>query len=136
MIILYIFLIAGFLGWLAELTFKSLEAGRFVLTFHKIHRLPFLPIYGFGALYLIAIQPAFIHLPILQRGIIYALALSALEFVGGIFSELIYRKRLWDYSSKAFNIYGHVDLEHFIYWFTLGIIFDQIIYPVSLKMIK
>lgn len=135
MIILYIFLISTCIGYFLELGLKSLEAKRFALD--QMHwRVPLLPIYGIGALYLIAIQPTFSQLPLLLKGLIYAVSLSAIEYTGGIFCELVIKKRLWDYSKKPFNIHGHVDLEHLIYWFALGVTFDQILYPAAINILS
>jgi uncharacterized membrane protein len=132
MSIIYGFLICGFLGWLAELSLKSVEARR--LATDQMHwRLPFLPIYGFGAVYLSLIQPVTQNQPLLFQGLIFALALSALEFFGGAATELIFKKKFWDYSKTRYNIHGLVNLEHFVYWFALGIVFDQLIYPSGLN---
>lgn len=130
----YSFLIFGFLGWILELVFKSLETRK--LAFDQFHwRLPFLPIYGFGAMYLTSVTSFFLNYPLLARGILYALSLTAIEFMGGIVCEAITGRKFWDYSKKPFNLYGYIDLEHFVYWFVLGVGFELLIYPTSIKML-
>ncbi len=131
---LYIFILFGFAGWLLELVFRSWDKGGPALNeFHW--RLPFLPIYGFGALYLVGLQPTFQSLPFFGRGLIYALALTAIEFTCGIGTELFFKKRFWDYSKKPFNLYGHIDLETFFYWFALGMAFEALLFPAGLKLL-
>lgn len=133
---IYLFILFGVAGWMIELFFTSLEMRKINFALDKVWHTPFLPIYGFGGIYLMAIQPVFQSLPLLARGLMYGISMTALEFTAGIICELIWKRKLWDYTSNSrFNIYGYVDAEHFLYWTALGLVFEQFVFPMSLKLL-
>ena len=114
-----IFLFGGFVGWIIDTFDRSIDRGHFV-DGSALH-LPFLPIYGFGAVLLISarpILPSEIALQFLSIGIL----LGALEYLGGVFCVRVLKRRLWNYKTK-WNLNGHTDLAHAFAWGVLGLLF-------------
>jgi uncharacterized membrane protein len=131
--VIMLFFIYGFLGWIIDTGFRSFKENKF--SQGSFLNLPFCSSYGFGGLSILAVEP-FVN----QQGIIWqflslAIVLSLLEFTLGFLSSKFWQKRFWDYSKNRFNLKGHTDLEHAIYWGGLGIIFLNIFQPWLLKIL-
>jgi len=132
MLTIYIidFLLFSFLGWIIDSGYRSfidrkwINAGYF--------RGPICPIYGFGGLTLVFIFTYFEYLNPLWVWLIAAVAMTVVEYIGGIFSEKILKIKLWDYSDAKWNIGGHIDLLHSLYWLLLVILFGSFIFPIVL----
>ncbi|MFA5127739.1 MAG: putative ABC transporter permease [Patescibacteria group bacterium] len=126
------FVIYGFIGWLIDSMYRSFEAGQIIfggmfLSFYW--PIPFAPIYGFGALILIAFKKVlwnknpFLVVPAV--GII----LTAVEYLGGEFTLAVLQHRAWDYSKNFLNFRGHIDLLNGLCWMALGWAFVKFIHP-------
>ena len=120
--LLFAFIIGGTVGWIIDTLDRSIDRKQFVegSAFH----IPFLPIYGFGAVLLIAGRPFFpseLFLDFLVVGIL----LASLEYIGGVFSTHVLKRRLWNYKTK-WNLQGHTDPWHAMLWGVLGMLFLQI----------
>lgn len=48
----------------------------------------------------------------------------------GLFLELVFKTKYWDYSKNKFNIQGRVCLLNSFYWGILGIVFMRVIHPI------
>ena len=125
--ILFYFLIYAFLGWIIDTSYRSYIAGEF--THNSITIWPLTPIYGLGALLILAIHSKIKQYPIWALFIIYSIVLSAYEYIGGVFTVIVFNKRLWDYSDSAYNLHGHTDLRHLIIWGILAIVLVKLVHP-------
>jgi Predicted membrane protein len=82
-----LFAIYSFMGWIIEVIYRSITQRKFVNAGFLFG--PFIPIYGFGALFIILLQ-YFIHSwYFIPRLIIFGLALTVVEYMIGYFSEKI-----------------------------------------------
>jgi len=122
------FLLASFFGWIIDSLYRSIADRKWVNAGFLVG--PICPIYGFGALLLLLLVQTFTGEPLIIRALIYFLALSAVEFIGGLFCTHILKVRLWDYSDALFNIMGHVDILHSLYWVLLAFTFESSIWPI------
>lgn len=118
---IFLFLFGGFLGWIIDTLNRSIAQKRF--SEGSALHIPFLPIYGFGAILIYLIRP-FLPPQTLFQFILLCLLLSGLEYIGGVFSLHAFKRRLWCYASK-WNVHGHTDVSHAIIWGILGILFLQ-----------
>lgn len=111
---LWIFLFYGVVGWIIDSGYRTLvdkkwSPGGFSM-------LPFTPSYGAAAVLLFWAGPLIMHWPVAIQLVVLGLVFGTFEYVCGHLSILFMRKRLWDYSKGFWNIHGHADLLHTIYW--------------------
>lgn len=115
----FIALVFGVLGWCADSAYRSIEERKFV---YGTHFLFFSPVYAIGGLILVFLYEK-LQVPAASQIVAAALALTALEFFAGIFSEKVMGRRYWDYSGTRFNFCGHVNLLHTFYWLIIAAVF-------------
>lgn len=120
------YMIYSFIGWVLESVYKSILQKKLVNSGFLAG--PFCPIYGYGALIMyLSLKDVTNNIFIL---FIYGMvALSVFEYIVGLFLELVFRTKYWDYSDKKFNIQGRVCLLNSFYWGILGIVFMRVIHP-------
>jgi len=126
-----LFAIYSFMGWIIEVIYRSITQRKFVNAGFLFG--PFIPLYGFGALFLILLQHFFQSWHVLPRLFIFGLALTVLEYMVGYFAERIFKLTLWDYSEYKFNLHGRVCLLFLVIWAFLGFIFITFIHPAVLQ---
>ncbi len=120
------FFIYSFLGWILESLYKSILQKKIVNSGFLAG--PFCPIYGYGALIMyFSLRGVTNNIFILF--LFGMFALSVFEYIVGLFLEIVFQTKYWDYSKNKFNIQGRVCLLNSIYWGILGIIFMKLIHP-------
>lgn len=62
------------------------------------------------------------HLNIFFRCLIYALIISASEFVFGVISNIWLKLDIWDYSNVPMNILGQICLPYTALWYLLSLV--------------
>lgn len=126
-ILVIYFIIYSFIGWLLESIYKSVLQKKIVNSGFLAG--PFCPIYGYGALIMyLSLKDLTDNIFVLF--IFGLIALSVFEYIVGLFLELVFQTKYWDYSEKKFNIHGRVCLLNSCYWGILGIVFMKLIHPV------
>jgi len=120
---LLFFYIYCFIGWFYESLKVSLEEKKFVN--RGFLRIPFLPIYGFGALVMLISTLWVKENPTLVF-IFGALSASILEYFTGTIMEFIFKVKYWDYSKVKYNIKGRICLLTSCLWgfFTLLLMYQ------------
>lgn len=118
----YYFMMFAVIGWLIETVYRSVENRRLVKP--GFLKGPYLPIYGFGALLILAGHTWLASYSLPLRAVFYFLVLSGLELGTGFALEKIFHTRLWDYSNQRFHIRGHACLRFSIYWTLLALALD------------
>ena len=123
---LLFFFLYCFLGWVWESCYVSAKQRRWVNR-GFLHG-PLLPIYGFGAvLILLATIPVRTHLwAIFLLGMVAA---TALEYATGAAMESLFKVRYWDYSSKPFNLNGHICLTCSLAWGAFSVLLVRVLHP-------
>ena len=119
-LLFFIFLYYGFAlaGWLIETVYKSIIHGRLVAPLSYLG-LPFAEIYGIAGILLVTFFQISSSWPHILVIFVAAVLMSLLEYLGGWWCQIVLRERLWDYRRNRFNIHGHTDLQHAMYWFFL-----------------
>ena len=89
---------------------------------------PFCPIYGIGAVVIIAVLNKFHKKPV-KLFILGIIIGSIIEYTLSYALEAMYGNRFWDYSYLKFNINGRISLIYSIFWGVLSIIIIDYIKP-------
>lgn len=126
------FIIYGFLGWIVEVIYVSFYT-------HKLENRgflygPFLPIYAFGAIFILKlIEP--IKYSIILVFIFGVLISTILEYVSAYLLENIFKLKWWDYSSFKFNFQGRVCLRNSLGFGILTLVIVFLIQPLIIKLV-
>lgn len=129
--LILLFAIYAFIGWIIEVIYRSISQREFINAGFLFG--PFVPLYGFGALFLIVLE-SFIHLwPLPIKIMAYGIILTLVEYVTGIVLEKTFKLKLWDYSDNQFNFQGRVCLLFSLCWTALAVVFIMLIHPFVLR---
>ena len=126
-----LFAIYCFIGWCMEVIYRSVVQRKFVNAGFLFG--PFIPIYGLGAFLTLALQEMMGSQPAYVQFIVFGLAITALEYGVGFFSEKIFHMQLWDYSENRLNLHGRVCLQFSLLWTVLAFGFVVFIHPLIFK---
>ena len=63
------------------------------------------------------------YLPLIVKGVLAAVAVTAVELVFGIVFNIILKMHVWDYSGMSYNFKGQICLAFSFFWAILGVIF-------------
>ena len=134
----YLFFIGSILGWVAELLFR-----RFISSANPERKWinpgfcvgPYIPLYGFGLCCLFAMT--YLETEILPDTIwgkivmiiMMAVAMTALEFIAGLFVLKISNVRLWDYTKQWGNIMGLICPKFSLIWAACGAAYYIFVHP-------
>ena len=127
------FLIFAIIGWVWELIYKFYRYH--VLVNRGMNHLPWLPIYGFGALIMLVI-----YVYVKKKNPIKVFLLSAffctiLEYFSSWLFEIIWDMRWWNYRNYFLNINGRVCLQSFIFFGIFGLLACYILIPYICKFL-
>ena len=102
-----IFIIYSCLGWLLEVTCKSIEYKRFINRGFLIG--PYCPIYGWGVVLITLLLYRYAYDPLVLF-VMTIITCMILEYVTSYVMEKLFKARWWDYSKRKFNLNGRVCL--------------------------
>lgn len=127
------FFLYSFLGWSIETIYCSLEERHFV--YRGFLYGPVCPIYGFGALSILAFLLPFENHPfrIFFMGVFLT---TVWEYLVSFLLEKIFHKAWWDYSDKPLNIKGRVCLGSSLAWGMLSLALVYEIHPFLVPLIE
>ncbi len=94
---------------------------------------PVAPIYGFGALIVIGLEPWIGAWPIVLQWIAYGALLALLEGVSGPISTRVFGRVLWKYHASDF-FGGYTDFWHAGMWGLLALILVRFLHPFLLRL--
>lgn len=121
------FFIYSFMGWLLEVIYAM------YLEHHFVNRGflygPICPIYGFGALLLIAIFRKVKGNRILKF-IVAIISFSVFEYIVSYVLEVMFNQRWWDYSNDILNLQGRISILYSLVWGVLGLLFTEKLHPI------
>lgn len=113
-------------GWLLELFYRSLFSQKTLVNPGFLSG-PYLPVYGFGVVYLYLFSLPDISLYF--RILLFFAGTTVLELLTGEFFLHAFNLRLWDYSDRKFNYKGLVCPLFSLYWTLLALFFYYFIFP-------
>jgi uncharacterized protein len=125
--ILFSFSFFSILGWVLEVTYRSVRDKRFVNP--GLLNGPYLILYGTGALILMGAVSLFQESHLITKALAYFAATTGLELISGFIARYFFHVRLWDYSDQRFHYKGHISLKFSIYWILLAFAFEYLISP-------
>ena len=102
-----IFIIYACLGWVLEVTCKSIEYKRFINRGFLIG--PYCPIYGWGVVLITLLLYRYSYDPLVLF-VMTIITCMILEYVTSFVMEKLLKARWWDYSKRKFNLNGRVCL--------------------------
>lgn len=130
--LVWIFIIYAFVGWCTEVSYATLDTGKFVN--RGFLNGPYCPIYGCGVVIVVAILT-----PLKEKLIVLFIGsfvlTSVLEYITGFILEKVFHNKWWDYSDKPFNIRGYVCLKFSIYWGLACTFIMDILHPMIYKAV-
>lgn len=128
------FLLYSFLGFCLEVVYARLTHGP------KLDRkcrflLPLCPVYGLGAVAILALRPVWEHSTFLLIPV-SALAATAVEYAAAWFYERGLGVRFWDYHGLPGNLHGRVCPLFCLYWGALTPVFLYLIHPLAARLVS
>lgn len=121
-----IFLAGCLVGWVYEEVFYYFEDG--FLSNRGFLYGPYLPVYGFGALFMVLLLKRFRKNPALFF-LLSVLVTGVLEYTTGLAMWLIWHQRWWDYTGLYLNIGGFVCLRSVLSFGIGGLVLIYLIEP-------
>jgi len=121
------FFVYSVLGWCCEVAFCSIPAGHFIN--RGFLNGPYCPIYGTGALIVVATLQPYIHEPSAVF-IIGMVSTSIVEYISSWLMEVTFHARWWDYSQNMFNLHGRVCLMNSTLFGIMTLVVIYIVHPV------
>ena len=122
-----LFFIYSFIGYILEVIVVSKIEQRLVLSRGYLIG-PYLPIFGFGSLLVIAILYKYSN-DLLVLFILGTVLCCLLEYLTSYILEKLFKLRWWDYSDKKYNINGRICLENGIFFGILTVLLVKYINP-------
>lgn len=120
------FFLYSFLGWVAEVAFHAITAGKFVN--RGFLNGPVCPIYGVGVVVILLILGPYVEKPWLVLLVGIALP-TFIELVTGWALETFFHNKWWDYSSRKLNFKGYICLEFSILWGVAVLVVVDVVHP-------
>ncbi|MDC7244357.1 MAG: hypothetical protein PQJ47_00425 [Sphaerochaetaceae bacterium] len=127
------FLLLSFTGWIIETVYRS--GGNREFTNAGLLRGPYVPIYGTAATMILAVDRAFSSFPFVWEVLSLALFATVLEYFTSYILEKMFSLKLWDYSTRKFNLHGRISLRYSLYWVILVIADLQVLQPLIFETI-
>lgn len=128
-ILIISFFIYSFLGWIWESVILCLAKGSKPINRGFLNG-PVIPIYGFGAIFIIILlQRNHINYPYFSLMIESGVLACVLEYITSYVMEKLFHKRWWDYTKRPFNVNGRICLEGFICFGIFGTVVIKWIQP-------
>ena len=115
----------SFVGWVYESALCSVLEKRFVN--RGFLNGPVCPVYGFGAVLVIATLGSFKNVAVLFFG--GMLLTCSLEFMTSLLLEKLFHAKWWDYSQYRFNLQGRICLQGALVFGALSVLVVLFIHP-------
>ncbi len=130
--ILCYFFAYAVLGYIVEVLYCSIPQKRFVNRGFLYG--PYLPIYGFGALFVVYSFSSWADSPLLVfLGAFFGT--SMLEYASSMLLEYVFHAKLWDYSTYRANLHGRVCLLNSTLFGLLSLFVFYVLHPRIIRMV-
>lgn len=129
-----IFFIYSIIGYIIESTYVSLIKKE--VTFSRGFLIgPYLPIFGFGGLFLTVVLKKYNN-DMIALFIMSTVSCLVLEYISSYILEKLFNLRWWDYSQKKFNLNGRICLETGLLFGLVGVTANKLVNPFVLKLLS
>lgn len=132
-ILIALFLIYSFIGWIVEVSAFLIQDHKFVNRGFFIG--PVVPIYGTGGILITILLTKYQSDPIVLFCMTVVVC-SILEYLTSYIMEKIFKTRWWDYSNKKFNINGRICLSNLIVFGIMGLVMVYLINPLLIDILN
>ncbi len=132
-ILIALFLIYSFIGWIVEVSAFLIQDHKFVNRGFLIG--PVVPIYGTGGILITILLTKYQSDPIVLF-CMTVIVCSILEYLTSYVMEKIFKTRWWDYSNKKFNINGRICLSNLIVFGIMGLAMVYLINPFLINILN
>lgn len=128
------FLVYSFLGWVLEVVFHAVKAGKIIN--RGFLNGPVCPVYGFGVVGFLMILKSLNPSVSAEDTNIFVLFAagsvfcSAIELFAGWLLDKLFHMRWWDYSREPFNLHGYICLRFSLLWGIACMVVVGMIYPM------
>lgn len=140
LILAFLFFAGALLGYILEFFFRNLIShsgprGKYFIN-PGFCKGPYLPIYGVGLTTMFCITytvDAYLDNPpaiVIIIGI--TIAMTLIEFVGGVFLLKVMNMRLWDYRKRWGNVMGVICPLFSFFWGAIGAVYYLLIHPIAI----
>lgn len=113
---IWYFILYSFLGFLLEVGYARCTGGR--RDRKRTLLLPLCPVYGLGALAVLALPEAILVRPLLLMAF-GGVAATGVEYLTALFYETVLGVSFWDYRELRWNLHGRVCLSFSLAWAAL-----------------
>ena len=121
------FTLYSFFGWIYEMLFFAVVHRK--LHFQGFLALPLLPIYGFGAVSILAVTYPYANNPLMVFASAVLVA-TLLELATSTFLLNVFKVRLWDYTNWPLNYKGKVGVISSLGFGLLGLLLLYVFQPI------
>lgn len=132
----FVFVLGGLFGFIYETIFYKIDLGYFVKRGSALG--PWVPIYGFGAIFIMLLAYPFHKKPALVF-LISTIVCGLLEFITGYILLNVFDLRLWNYNVEIWNygnIGGYICLRSVIFFGLSGVLLINVVVPILKKIIN
>ena len=131
--ILYFF-IFSFFGWCLETAWASFAARKYVSK-QTLLKSPLCPVYGTGAIALIAaVEPVSDSYLLVFCGGFFVT--SCVEYLTSLYYERFFGVMWWDYSRVRGNLNGRVCVRLSLIWGVISIVFFKALFPLAHSLVR
>lgn len=129
-ILIISFFIYGFCGWLWESFVLPFARGTKPINSGFLNG-PVIPIYGFGAIFMVLLlERNNVKYPLFSLFIESGVLACVLEYITSFMMEKMFHRRWWDYTRRPFNVNGRICLEGFACFGFFGTVVVEWIQPM------
>lgn len=135
------FVIYSFVGWCVEVVYHAIRYGRVIN--RGFLNGPVCPVYGYGVILVLGVTNAIATLfPPARSGaelpipVLFAVGMiltSLVELAGGVFLDLCFHARWWDYSEERFNLNGYICLKFSLIWGAGIVLVVRVLHPILVE---
>ncbi|MBR2991754.1 MAG: DUF975 family protein [Clostridiales bacterium] len=129
----FMFFIFSFVGWAWELFYYFLMKGK-LINRGVLHG-PWLPIYGFGGVFILLLLNVFRKRPFVFT-IMTMVLCGSVEYYTGVALEYFLHQKWWDYSGYFLNINGRICAEGLFVFAVAGVSFTYVFAPLLDNLIR
>ncbi|MDU6306709.1 MAG: hypothetical protein E6579_08630 [Clostridium sp.] len=127
------FSVYSMLGWLCESIYCSIPQKRWIN--RGFLNGPFCPVYGFGALLILAVLSPLLGvfefpLELIVLFFTATLLTSVLEYVTSVLLEKLFHTSWWDYSNHKYQIHGRVCLMNSLLFGVMSTLVLEVLHPL------
>ena len=128
----WLFIAGSLMGFVMEGVWHCLHTGEWGFRVATLWG-PFCIIYGLGAVAMYIVALLVEKRPLLHQFAAFALIGSFVEYLSGLFQEVVFGTVSWDYSHHALNLGGRVSLRMTILWGVIGLCAMYLLLPFLLR---